>query len=129
LKCRIARAASLSADQRLPELDAWLGSKSDAPGLAAIDARIACLYAKTPLTDVAQRAAWFERLLVEGQTNDNAALVFAREVLPSLERIERQYRGQAGIEISNRPTLMRALIERGQAAGETVYADAKAPCG
>lgn len=118
-RCKSARRPAAGAARCLARQQ-----KSDAPDLAAIDARIACLYAKTRLTDVAQRAAWFERPLVEGQTNDDAALVFTREVLSSLERIERQYRGQTGIATSNRPTLMRALIERRQAAGETIYADA-----
>lgn len=116
----LKRYAMLPADQRLPELDAWLGG-NDA---AAIDAKLASLYEGSDLGDTAKRIEWFKAERAAIEASDDAFLQLAVKVMPALLRIEEAAKRLTGEDQRNRPVFLQAVIDYNRSQGQAVYPDA-----
>ncbi|MFN3842160.1 MAG: S46 family peptidase [Rehaibacterium terrae] len=116
----LKRYVLLPADQRLPELDAWLGG-SDA---ATIDARLATAYAGTELGDTGKRLEWLKADRAAIEASDDAFLQFAVQLTPALLRLEEEGRRLAGEDQRHRPAFLQAVIDYNRSIGQAVYPDA-----
>jgi hypothetical protein len=126
LKYRIAQYAALPAAKRVTELDAWLGLEGDTPDLSGVDAVLDAYYAGTTLTQADERLRWFDAKRKDIEASTDSALVLARKIYPAIERLEREGKEIAGLEVQYRPAYMSAMIAYQQSQGRAVYPDANA---
>lgn len=116
----LKRYALLPADQRIPELDAWLGG-SDA---ATIDARLAAAYEGTELGDTDKRLQWLQAERAAIEASGDAFLQLAVRMTPALLRLEEESRRQNGEDQRHRPAFLQAVIDYNRGIGQAVYPDA-----
>jgi hypothetical protein len=121
---RVRRYAALPAAKRVPELDAWLSIRGDAPDLSGLDARLDAYYAGTRITDAATRLGWFDAGRAALEASDDPALQLAVKLYPAIERMESAYKARAGAEYRLRPPYLAAVTAYHVANGRTVYSDA-----
>lgn len=122
---RMQRYASLvPTNQRVAELDAWLGigpTDKMIPGLAT---KLDALYANSQLDQLDARLKWLkaDRAAIEASTDP--ALQFAVKVMPALIRFEKEGKARSGRISALRPQYMQAMIDFNQSQGKPVYPDA-----
>lgn len=117
----LLRYTQLGADQRLPELDAWLDGANTAE---AISAKLAALYAATGLTDQDKRLEWFAADLGSIRASDDALLRFSGSLMPAWLRFEERDKQASGNALLYRPQYMQAMIDFNRSRGRPVYPDA-----
>jgi hypothetical protein len=120
----LRRYLTLPAEQRLPELDAWLGvgaSDTAAPGL---EARLDALYANTRLHDTEARLRWFNAPRAEIEAADDSFLQFAVQLMPALLRLEAERKAHDGGLQRLAPGYMQAMIDFRRSKGLAAYPDA-----
>src|SRR5690606_37414741 len=111
MKLRIERyLAQVPADDRVPELDAWLGIAATGKTVPGLDAKLDALYAGSKLGDEATRLALLEADRAAIEASDDAALQFAVQVMPALLRLEEEDEARSGRISALRPRFMQAMI-------------------
>ncbi|MGY0797886.1 S46 family peptidase [Lysobacter sp. A286] len=122
---RLTRYAErVSAAQRVPELDQWLGIGADDKAIAGLDAKLDTLYASSTLDDVDARLKWLEADKAAIEASDDAALDFAVAMMPARLRMEAADEAHSGRISALRPQYMQAMIDFNQSQGKPVYPDA-----
>jgi hypothetical protein len=125
LALRLQRYASLvPADQRVPELDAWLGIGAGDKEIAGLDAKLDALYAGSELGNVDARLKWLKADKAAIEASTDPALQFAVRVMPALLRFEQDDKARSGRISALRPQYMQAMIDFNQSQGKPVYPDA-----
>ncbi|MFC4729811.1 S46 family peptidase [Coralloluteibacterium thermophilus] len=124
LAMKLRRYAALPAEQRVPELDAWLGLRPGRTGVPDLDARLDALYAGSGLGETENRLRWFEADAAAFETADDAAIRLAVALAPALERIEDAAKARDGRLSVLRPQAMQAALDHSAAQGRPVYPDA-----
>ncbi|RKP46257.1 S46 family peptidase [Pararobbsia silviterrae] len=117
----LERYLKLPADQRLPALDTWLAGANDA---AALERRVAALYAGSKLADTATRVKWLDATDEQVRASDDAWLKLMVALMPDLLALERHDKTVAGEFASLRPRYMAAVTAFASAQGKPVYFDA-----
>ncbi len=117
-------AANVPADQRVPELDAWLGISATDKTIPGLDAKLDALYAGSKLGDVETRLGWLKADKDKVEASDDPALQFAVQVMPAILRLEQDYKARSGRVSALRPQYMQAMIDFNQSQGKPVYPDA-----
>ncbi len=120
----LGRYVALPADQRVPELDTWLGEAAAAGDLAALDAALDALYAGTRLTGTAERLRWFESDLKAIRASDDRLLQFAVALHPALLRMERERKAQEADVLALMPRILRSRQAFNDQRGRVLYPDA-----
>lgn len=115
----LQRYLALPADQRLAELDAWLG-----PDPSALDTRLDALYAGTRLHETEARMAWLDRDRAAIEASDDSVLRLAVQLMPALLRLEAADRQRTGEDQRLRSRFMQAVIDYNREQGSPVYPDA-----
>ncbi len=113
------RYLALPAEQRLAELDAWLGGDAD-----ALDARLDALYSGTTLHQTDARLAWLDADRAAIEASDDSFLKLAVRLTPALLRLEAEGKRRDGEDQRLRPAFMQAVIDHSRSRGESVYPDA-----
>jgi hypothetical protein len=122
---RLQRYASqVPADQRVPELDAWLGIGAGDKAIAGLDAKLDALYAGSELGNVDARLKWLKADKAAIEASTDPALQLATKVMPALLRFEQEDKARAGRISALRPQYMQAMIDFNQSQGKPVYPDA-----
>jgi len=122
---RLQRYASqVPADQRVPELDAWLGIGADDKAIPGLDAKLDALYAGSKLGGEAARLQWWKADKAAIDASDDTALQFAAKVMPAILRLEDEGEARAGRIQALRPQYMQAMIDFNASQGRPVYPDA-----
>jgi hypothetical protein len=122
---RLQRYASrVPADQRVPELDAWLGIGANDKAIPALDAKLDALYAGSTLGDEATRLQWWKTDKAAIDASHDAALQFAAKVMPAILRLEGEGEARSGRIQALRPQYMQAMIDFNASQGRPVYPDA-----
>ncbi|MBS7456538.1 S46 family peptidase [Coralloluteibacterium stylophorae] len=120
----LQRYAALPADQRVAELDRWLGLAPGGTSVDDLDARLDALYAGTALGDTEARLRWFGADAAAIEASDDSALALAVAIAPALRRIEDAEKAREGRFSVLRPQVMQATIDFNAAQGRPVYPDA-----
>lgn len=120
----LGQLIALPAGERIPELERWVTGGEGEATPERLAARLDGLYAGTRLGDAGQRMAWFEASRSEIDAADDAALAFARALLPALLRIEDANERMQGDETRHRPAWMDTRIAYAHAEGRELYPDA-----
>jgi hypothetical protein len=111
---------ALPDDQRLPALDAWLGT-NDAAGIKrALDAA----YAGTKLGDTAERLRLMKADRAEFEASTDPFIALAVQLMPALLEIEQQGRRNNGEDARWRPVYLQGVIDYNRSRGLAVYPDA-----
>ena len=122
---RMQRYASLvPTNQRVAELDAWLGigpTDKMIPGLAT---KLDALYANSQLDQLDARLKWLKADGAAIEASTDPALQFAVKVMPALIRFEKEGKARSGRISALRPQYMQAMIDFNQSQGKPVYPDA-----
>ncbi|MFC3661373.1 S46 family peptidase [Luteimonas notoginsengisoli] len=122
---RLQRYASrVPADQRVPELDAWLGIGANDKTIPGLEAKLNALYAGSKLGDEAARLQWWKADKAAIDASDDAALQFAAKVMPAILRLEDEDEARSGRIQALRPQYMQAMIDFNASQGRPVYPDA-----
>ena len=125
MKLRLQRYASdVPADQRVPELDAWLGIGPNDKTIPDLDAKLDALYAGTRLGDLDARLKWWKADKAAFDASDDTALRFAAQVMPAILRLDEQGKARSGRISALRPQYMQAMIDFNRSRGLPVYPDA-----
>ena len=122
---RLQRYASLvPANQRVAELDAWLGIGPADKTIPDLNAKLDALYANSQLGQLDDRLKWLkaDRAAIEASTDP--ALQFAVKVMPAMMRFEQEGKARSGRISALRPQYMQAMIDFNQSQGKPVYPDA-----
>jgi hypothetical protein len=116
----LGKYVALPKDQRLPELDAWLGGDDAAAIAQALDGA----YAATTLgnTDERLRLMQADRAVFESSTDPFVQL--AVKLTPALLAIEEQARRNTGEDARWRPVYLQGVIDYNRSRGAGVYPDA-----
>lgn len=122
----LRRYAALPKDQRLPELDDWLGAGNLAPEArnAAIDVRLDALYANTELTDTSKRLRWLGADRKQIEASPDSFLQLAVALAPALQRLEDRRRAHEGGLQRLQPAYMQAMLDFHRSQGRATYPDA-----
>ncbi|MEO7916643.1 MAG: S46 family peptidase, partial [Dokdonella sp.] len=112
----------LPTDQHVASIDAWLGGATVSD--AAVDAKVAALYAGTKLMSLDERLKWFDADRKAIEASDDAALAWMVALMPDLLRIENEKKASSGDELRLRPRYMDAMIAWKRSQGQAVYPDA-----
>jgi hypothetical protein len=123
---RLRRYAALPAQRRVPELDAWLGIRGDAPDLSGLPAKLDAFYAGLTLDDRAQRLALLDAPPARIEASGDSALSLAVALLPALQRIEAEAEAQLGAELRLRTVVLESQIAFEASQGRVLYPDANA---
>lgn len=115
----LERYAKLPADQRVAQVDAWLGG-SDA---AAIEATLDKLDG-TRLGDTDERLKWFKADRAAFEASDDPAIRYAVAAMPAMLERERQDKTREGEELLARPLYLQAIADYKKSKGQFVYPDA-----
>jgi hypothetical protein len=116
----LTQYVALPDDQRLPALDAWLGT-NDAAG---IDRALDAAYAGTKLGDTAERLRLMTADRTEFEASTDPFIVLAVKVMPALLEIEQASRRNAGEDARWRPAYLQGVIDYNRSRGMAVYPDA-----
>jgi hypothetical protein len=117
----LQRYVKLPADQRLKALDAWLDGASDK---AALQKKVAALYAGTSMTTTEGRLKWFNADQKAIDSSTDSMIVLARQLMPQIEQREKQEKAIAGQFQTLRPRYMEAMLAWNRAEGRPIYPDA-----
>ncbi len=112
---------TLPADQRTAGLDAWLDGASDK---AAIEKKVAALYAGTSMTTTEGRLKWFNADQKAIDASTDSMIVLARSLMPQIKQREKQEKAIAGQFQTLRPRYMEAMLAWNRAEGRPIYPDA-----
>ena len=118
----LQRYLTLGAEQRIEELDRWLGRNAETT--VDLDARLDQLYGGSELADSAVRNRWFAAKAQRIEAAEDPALQLAVALMPAVLRLERAEKAFKGEEYLLRPAFMAALIAYRQSRDEAVYPDA-----
>lgn len=117
----LLRYVKLPTGKRLKALDAWLDG---AHTRAAIEKKVASLYAGTSLTTTAGRLKWFKADAKQVAQSHDSMIVLARKLMPQLRAREKQDKTVTGEFQALRPRYMQAMLAWNRAEGRPVYPDA-----
>ena len=117
----LLRYVKLPADQRMQGLDDWLGGARDK---AAIEDKVAALYAGTSMTSTEGRLHWFNADEQAIQSSDDSMIALARALMPELKQREKESKAIAGQFQTLRPRYMQAMLAWNRAEGRPIYPDA-----
>lgn len=121
--------AALPPEQRLAELDDWLGLKGTvAPAQAreGLGQRLEALYRGTRLTDQTVRQALLQADLASLEASEDSFIKLAARLSPALRRMEDERKALAGTLARLQPGYMQALIDFRQSQQRATYPDANA---
>ncbi|MEO7199290.1 MAG: S46 family peptidase [Dokdonella sp.] len=118
----LKRYVALPAAQRVPGLDAWIGT--GAVSDAVIDQKVAALYAGSKLTNTDERLRLLKASRKDIDASEDSALVLMRGLMPDLLRMEQARKARMGEEIKLRPRYMQAMIAWNESKNRAVYPDA-----
>ena len=119
----LTRYLALPKEQRVAELDAWLGANATA---ADLPKKLEPLYANTGLADTATRLRWFKASKAELAGSLDPMLQLAQSLMPAVLRLEDDYKEYQGALARLQPPFLEALIAHRQSQGRAVYPDANA---
>ncbi|MBB6182726.1 hypothetical protein HNQ86_000071 [Oleiagrimonas soli] len=117
----LMRYVKLPADQRMHGLDAWLDGASDQ---AAIEKKVAALYAGTSMTTTEGRLKWFNADSKQIAASDDRMIELARALMPQIKQREQQDKAITGQFQTLRPRYMEAMLAWNRAEGRPIYPDA-----
>jgi hypothetical protein len=109
---------ALDATERVPEIDAWLGSAED------LNAKLDALFAQTKLGDVNERMRLFKAGRKSLDQSKDPAIQMAAALMPAWLQMEDQLKTRGGIESRFRPIWMDARIAYAKSLGKPLYPDA-----
>ncbi len=115
----LAEYAKLPQEQRLPELDGWLGGTDD----KAISRAVETL-ARTRLGDAGERLRWFTADREAFEKSDDPAIRYAVALTPALLALEEEQKTRAGERLAALPVYLKAVADWRAANGGAVYPDA-----
>ncbi len=113
------RYVGLPADQRVAELDKWIGG-GDAKAVADAVARMH----KSALGKDAERTKWLNADRATFEASTDPAIRYAVAVMPTLLKLEEARKTRAGELLVARPAYLKALADYRKAHGKAVYPDA-----
>ncbi len=113
----------LPAEQRVAELDRWMGG-DESPTSALLNERLDDLYAKTKVGDLEQRLKWFKADLAALDAESDPLIAYAKALFPASLRLENERKSIAGDETRHRPAWMATRIAYAKAQGRVIYPDA-----
>src|SRR5690606_25033678 len=109
---RLRRYASqVPADQRVAELDAWLGIDASHTTIPNLEAKLDALYAGTSLDDAAARLGWLDADRGAIEASSDPALQLAVAMTPVVLAQEAEEKARAGRIAALRPRYMQAMID------------------
>lgn len=111
--------AKLPAGQRLPAIDAWLGSNDDAAIGQALDD-----LAKTRLGDAEERMRWFTADRKAFEASRDPAIRYAVAIMPLLLELEQSQKTRTGERLTALPVYLKAVADHRASQGKAVYPDA-----
>jgi hypothetical protein len=122
LRYWLLRYLALPAEQRVAELDAWLGDATP----ETLEARLEPLYAGTGLADTATRLKAYRASSRDLAASVDPMLQLAHRLMPAVLRLEGERKAHEGALARLQPGQLRALIEFRRSQGRAVYPDANA---
>lgn len=125
MQLRLQRYASdVPADQRVPELDAWLGMAATDTTIPDLERKLDALYAGSKLGNEDARLKWLKADKEAIDASSDTALAFAAKVMPAILRLDAQDKARAGRVSAPRPQYMQAMIDYNRSRNRPVYPDA-----
>ena len=120
----LLRYAATPPDQHVAVFDEWFGIDGNRVDEAALDARLAAMYAGSELGDEAVRLAWMDKAPAEFEASEDPFIRLAVEMFDSDMEIEEQRKDLQGRFDEVRPRYMEALIAFLGSRGKVLYPDA-----
>lgn len=117
----LERYLALPPDQRLASFDAFLGSDVSE---AALNRKLAAMYAATTLTDTESRLAWMDRKKSDFAASEDPFIQLAVAIFDETYEIEEADKAMTGRFAKLRPEYMELLIAFYKEQGRPVYPDA-----
>lgn len=122
----LTRYLALPANQRIAELDRWLGlpAKAERPTLAAVQARIDALFRGTRVGELHTREQWLHASPTSLERSKDPMMQLAITLYPAIRRFEKEYKEWQGDDARYRAGYLNALRAYRDTQGRPYYPDA-----
>jgi Peptidase S46 len=108
---------ALPAEQRVAEIDAWLGNES-------LEAKLDALFAGSKLMETEERLRLFKAGRKAIEASNDSGLKMAVAFLPAVLKLEAEAKARQGDESVARPKWMDGRIAYAKSSGKPLYPDA-----